>query len=52
MFCRSLFVLLTIVLSVPLGFRDSDYPFKLFYIISKQILHFTYIDNVQTYNNL
>ena len=30
-FCRSLFVLLAIVLSVLLQFTDSDYLFKLFF---------------------
>jgi uncharacterized membrane protein len=30
MFCRSLFVLLAIVLSVLLRFTDSDYPFGIF----------------------
>ena len=30
MFCRSLFVLLAIVLSVLLRFIDSDYPFGIF----------------------
>ena len=31
MFCRSLFVLLAIVLSVLLWFTDSDYPFGIFW---------------------
>jgi hypothetical protein len=30
MFCRSLFVLLAIVLSVLIRFTDSDYPFGIF----------------------
>ena len=45
MFCRSLFALLAIVLSVLLWFTDSDYHFKLFLALLTSIFwHFTDID--------
>ena len=37
MFCRSLFVLLFIVLSVPFRFKDSDYPFGIFKLFFREI---------------
>jgi len=36
MFCRSLFVLLAIVLSVPLLFMDYDYPFGILKLFLKK----------------
>jgi len=44
MFCRSLFVLfvLTIALSVPLRYTDSDYPFGIFKLFSPNFELFFY----------
>ena len=40
MFCRSLFVLLTIVMPVLLRYTDSDYPFGIFklFLIDKKVI--------------
>ena len=39
MFCRSLFVLLTIVLSVLVRFTDPDYPFGIFKLFLYTIVY-------------
>jgi hypothetical protein len=52
MFCRSLFVLLTIVLSVFLRFTDSDYPFRYLQTLLSTCNHVHKIKQHESHYNL